>query len=180
MLRPTFNLRQIPHCRHICAITADNYYKLLEVPEKFTIDHDTLAQRFKQLQRQWHPDKFGRADASVRARAADMSARLNLAYETLQQPARRAQHLLEIMAPSKPVPQLDPAFLMWVVEIREQVVQARENPDIARKLREESEQALSSCISALRHAFDAGSLDRAAVETAKLKYLYRIEKALNE
>lgn len=177
---PTLHFRRIPHFRYLCTAAFDNYYKLLNVPEKFTIDHGTLGQRFKQLQRRWHPDKFAGADTSARARAADMSARLNLAYETLQHPARRAQHLLEIMAPSQPVPQLDPTFLMWVVEIREQIAQARENPDLAQKLRDESRNALSSCISALRHAFDAGALDRAAVETAKLQYLNRIEKALND
>lgn len=166
--------------RSVCSTQPENFYKLLDVPETFLVDDAILSSRFKSLQRIWHPDKYGRADPAARQNAADMSARLNLAYETLREPARRAQHLLNILAPDHTVPKLNAEFLMWVVEVREKTNHAKGDPSIISQLRAESQRVLAECITALRDAFDAGAWDRAAEETAKLQYIRRIETALLE
>lgn len=164
----------------------ENYYKLLNLQEHFQIDPTLLSTNFKTLQRQWHPDKFHHATPTKKAQAAEMSAKLNEAYATLRAPDRRAQHLLHlrtlISAPdgAPAHPPLDPAFLAWVVDTREDVAAAAGDPKRLRPLVEDAKAAVEQCLAALGAAFDAGDLLRAGEETGKLQYLRRIERAIDD
>ena len=73
-----------------------NDFELFEVPQRFAQDLDTLSARWKQLQREAHPDKFAAQGAAAQRVAMQWSVRINEAYQRLKEPLRRASYLCEL------------------------------------------------------------------------------------
>ena len=71
-----------------------NFYDFFGFDRKLSVNPETLQQRFYELSRQWHPDRFTRKSASEQARALEATAILNDGYRTLRDPVRRAEYLL--------------------------------------------------------------------------------------
>ena len=73
-----------------------DYYELLGIPRSLNVSLDALQQRYYELSRQLHPDRFMQAPEAERQRALDRSSALNDAYRTLKDPIKRAQYLLRL------------------------------------------------------------------------------------
>ena len=73
-----------------------NDFELFEVPQRFAQDLDKLSARWKQLQREAHPDKFAAQGAAAQRVAMQWSVRINEAYQRLKEPLRRASYLCEL------------------------------------------------------------------------------------
>jgi len=71
-------------------------YALFDLPRQFGLDRRDLEQRFRDLSRQVHPDRFARAEPRERRIALERSTRLNDAYRVLKDWRRRAAHLLQL------------------------------------------------------------------------------------
>lgn len=71
-----------------------DYFELFGIPRSLNLSPDMLQQRFYQLSRELHPDRFMRSPESERQKALDMSSALNDAYRTLKDPLKRARYLL--------------------------------------------------------------------------------------
>lgn len=72
------------------------YYEALGFAEpRLSLDADDLKKRFYERSRQWHPDRYSRADAAVQQKALDMTAMLNDAFRTLRDPVSRAEYFLK-------------------------------------------------------------------------------------
>lgn len=69
-----------------------SYFDLFGVP--VAVDEPTLTRRFRELSRQYHPDRWANADAETQTTALDATALLNDAYRTLRDPFLRAEYLL--------------------------------------------------------------------------------------
>jgi molecular chaperone HscB len=76
--------------------TARDRFAVLGLPRSFELDTGQLDQCFRTLSRKLHPDRFARASARERRFSLEQTTLLNDAYRTLQDPARRAEHLLEL------------------------------------------------------------------------------------
>lgn len=124
--------------------TARTHFELLELPQRYALDLAELEARYRQRSRHWHPDRFSRAPAAERAQVLARATDLNEAYRTLRSSARRAQYLLKLhgidvtregpgssAGPGSPAT-VDPAFLMEILELREELVEARLGHDAAR------------------------------------------------
>lgn len=72
--------------------TSASYFDLFQVP--VAVDEATLTRRFREMSRQYHPDRFANADDETQTIALDASALLNDAYRTLRDPFSRAEYLL--------------------------------------------------------------------------------------
>ena len=71
-----------------------NYFELFGLPQAFRLDTAELDKRYKQLQAQWHPDRFAGEDDGKRLQALQQTSLVNDAYDTLKSPLKRAAHLL--------------------------------------------------------------------------------------
>ncbi|MGQ0709606.1 MAG: Fe-S protein assembly co-chaperone HscB [Rhodoferax sp.] len=71
-------------------------FTLLGLPQRFALDTALLEQRWKDLQRQAHPDRFVHEGAAAQRVAMQWSVRINEAYERLKDPVRRASVLCEL------------------------------------------------------------------------------------
>lgn len=73
-----------------------NDFELFGVPARFTQDRAQLDARWKDLQREVHPDRFAAQGAAAQRVAMQWSARINEAYQRLKDPQRRAAYLCEL------------------------------------------------------------------------------------
>ncbi|MBC7549026.1 MAG: Fe-S protein assembly co-chaperone HscB [Polaromonas sp.] len=99
-----------------------NDFELFDIPTQFAQDRLALDARWKELQREAHPDKFVAQGASAQRVAMQWSVRINEAYERLKHPLKRACYLCELNGASinaETNTAMPPAFLMQQMEWRE-------------------------------------------------------------
>ena len=100
---------------------------------QFSQDRAQLDARWKELQREAHPDKFAAQGAAAQRVAMQWSVRINEAYQRLKNPLKRASYLCELNG--APINAEDntamPAdFLMQQMEWREALDEAKTVKDL--------------------------------------------------
>src|SRR5450830_1900634 len=73
-------------------------FELFDVPLQFAQDRALLDARWKELQREAHPDRFVAQGAAAQRVAMQWSVRINEAYQRLKDPLKRAAYLCELNA----------------------------------------------------------------------------------
>jgi molecular chaperone HscB len=71
------------------------YFRILGLDPKLQLDPVELQQLFYKRSRDLHPDRFARAEASVKQAALAESSLLNDAYRALKDPVARAEYFLK-------------------------------------------------------------------------------------
>ena len=126
-----------------------DYYALIGVPRGLNLSLDALQQRYYELSRKLHPDRFMQKPEAERQRALDMSSALNDAYRTLKDPIKRAQYLLALEGfdigeqRSKDVP---PELLEEVFELNMALEEMRSGDDSARPQLEQAEKNFTNML----------------------------------
>jgi molecular chaperone HscB len=73
-----------------------NHFELFDLTPSYEVDLPLLAERFRELQREVHPDRFAGESQRQQRQAMEQSTRINDAYQTLKSPLQRARYLLEL------------------------------------------------------------------------------------
>lgn len=110
-----------------------NPFALLGVESRFDLDLSALEKTHRELSRALHPDKFAQTNASERRAALEKAAAVNEAWRTLRDPIKRAEALFRlhgIAVGEDKEPKSTPAFLMEVLEMREELAEARGKKDL--------------------------------------------------
>jgi molecular chaperone HscB len=71
-------------------------FELFGVAAQFAQDRAVLDAKWKELQREAHPDRFAAQGAAAQRVAMQWSVRINEAYQRLKDPLRRASYLCEL------------------------------------------------------------------------------------
>ena len=71
-------------------------FELFGIAQRFSLDRPALDARWKELQREAHPDKFAAHDPATQRLAMQWSVRINEAYKRLKDPLKRAAYLCEL------------------------------------------------------------------------------------
>ena len=111
----------------------DNDFTLFGIPEHFAQDRAALDARWKELQREVHPDKFAAQGGSAQRVAMQWSVRINEAYQRLKEPLSRAAYLCELRgAPieAEKNTAMPTEFLMHQMEWREALDDAKSEADL--------------------------------------------------
>jgi molecular chaperone HscB len=106
----------------------DDDFELFGLEKQFAQDRSAVDARWKELQREAHPDKFAAQGAAAQRVAMQWSVRINEGYQRLKDPLQRASYLCElngfpINAHSNTA--MPTAFLMQQMEWREALDDAR-------------------------------------------------------
>jgi len=80
----------------VVASLQSNDYELFGLTPQFALDRAALDTRWKDLQREAHPDKFAAQGAAAQRVAMQWSVRINEAYQRLKDPLKRAAYLCEL------------------------------------------------------------------------------------
>ena len=71
-------------------------FELFGLAERFAQDRAAIDARWKELQREAHPDKFAAQGPAAQRIAMQWSVRINEAYQRLKDPLKRAAYLCEL------------------------------------------------------------------------------------
>ena len=108
-------------------------FELFGLERCFKQDREVLDARWKDLQRQAHPDKFSAQGAAAQRIAMQWSVRINEAYQRLKNPLKRAAYLCELhgaLVNAENNTAMPGAFLMQQMEWREELEDAQTAEDL--------------------------------------------------
>jgi len=108
-------------------------FELFALPARFAQDRAQIDSRWKELQREAHPDRFAAQGAAAQRVAMQWSVRINEAYQRLKDPLKRAAYLCELRgAPLRAEDNtaMPTAFLMQQMEWREALEDAGSEADV--------------------------------------------------
>ncbi|MDB4976057.1 MAG: hscB [Myxococcaceae bacterium] len=159
-------------------------FDVLGLTPAFDLDAKLVEQRYRDLQRALHPDKFTQASASERRASLSRAVSVNEAYRVLRDELKRAEALFARhggQTSESASKTADPALLMEVMELREELASTRHSHDAAARSRLTSEvkQKNQAASDALRRAFaslergEGAALDDAARALSRLRYYRR-------
>ena len=97
-------------------------FELFGLVQRFAQDRASIDARWKDLQREAHPDKFSAQGAAAQRLAMQWSVRINEAYQRLKDPLKRAAYLCElhgVAVNAENNTAMPAAFLMQQMEWRE-------------------------------------------------------------
>ncbi|BEP54368.1 MULTISPECIES: Fe-S protein assembly co-chaperone HscB [Variovorax] len=157
----------------------DTDFQLFAVPATFAQDRAVLDARWKELQREAHPDRFAAQGAAAQRVAMQWSVRINEAYQRLKDPIRRASYICELNgAPlnAENNTAMPGAFLMQQMEWREALDDAR---DIAavEVLQEDVETTRARALSSLDWLIDEkGDYPGAVQQVRALMFIERFSQ----
>lgn len=116
----------------LAQISQQNYFQLFDQPENYKVNLGDVQDKFRQLQKQYHPDNFAYQAPEQLNQALAASSVINQAYNTLIQPLSRAIYLLQLHGIDVDLvhdTKFSQGFLLEQIELREQIGEAEENQD---------------------------------------------------
>jgi molecular chaperone HscB len=106
-------------------------FELLGLPARYDLDVQVIERAFFERCKETHPDRFAAAPAAERVAALSRSRALNDAYQVVKNPIARAEYLLSRAGVTiGDNERVEPELLMEVLELREELAEAR----VARQL----------------------------------------------
>lgn len=161
-----------------------NYFELLGFEPTWEVDQALLSERYRELQKQWHPDRFAHLSDRERRLAVQYTARLNEAVATLKSPLKRAQYLLLLAGRDtfgESAAQLDPGFLMQQMELRERLAEVGDAEDPEAEL-ERLANAAEADLNALQTRFvtlySQSDLDGAETVVRKMQFMSKLQREI--
>ncbi|MCL1059084.1 co-chaperone HscB [Shewanella sp. Choline-02u-19] len=109
-----------------------NYFELFSLSPSYDVDTAILAERYRDLQRAVHPDKFANASEQDKRLSVQRTAQINDAFQTLKNPIQRAEHLLALKGlelSHESTTLKDTQFLMQQIEWRESLEEIGDSDD---------------------------------------------------
>lgn len=164
---------------------SSNYFEIFNLATTYKVDGQLLEERYLQLQRQFHPDRYASRSAQEQRVAVQSAAAVNQAYTTLRTPIKRAQYLLELVdaKPQDSNTISDSDFLYEQMALRESIAELREatDPMISLKALEEGIDAnLDLLQGEFADRYDRGDMTGAADTLAKMQFYSKLMYELDE
>jgi len=151
-------------------------FELFDVPPTFAQDRAVLDARWKELQREAHPDRFAAQGHAAQRVAMQWSVRINEAYQRLKDPVRRATYICTLNgAPidAEHNTSMPADFLMQQMEWRESLDDAS-GAAALEALHDEVEAARRRALSSLDWLIDEkGDYPGAAAQVRALMFIER-------
>ncbi len=108
-------------------------FDTLGVEPRFDLDQQALEERHRALSKALHPDRFAGRPATERRMSLDKAIAVNAAWRALRDPVKRAEALLArlgVVTGELAEPKANPALLMEMMEVREELQDAHRARDL--------------------------------------------------
>ncbi len=160
-----------------------NHFELFGLPVSFSIDTAGLADRYREMQRAVHPDRFANAPERERRLSMQRAAQINEAYQTLRSTLQRARYLLRLQGMDfndERATTVDPAFLMEQMELRDALSELKSASDpmtslaVIQKSITTRQRQLETEFESLFGNGDAASLQQAIQTVHKLQFMEKL------
>lgn len=162
-----------------------NYFEIFGLKPGFSVDREALAARYRELQREFHPDRYAARSEREQLLAMQYAARINEAHNTLGDPVARAAYLLDLagveISPEQTT--ADAEFLMQQMVLRERLEEVRGEADPEAAL-----DALGGEVGDLFRTeqdnfaslFAGGELEHAKQSLLKMQFLAKLQRQVEE
>ena len=162
-----------------------NYFELFSIDVGFSIDLELLESTYQQQIAKFHPDKFATHSDKEKSLALQNTSLINTAFDTLKSPLLRATYLLELQdidAFDEKDTQMDVAFLMSQIELREQLEAIESNKDELEldDFVENINQKVSQNIEQIEQLFVVNDLDKIKNLVRELKFYVQLNTQANQ
>ncbi|SEA32814.1 Fe-S protein assembly co-chaperone HscB [Microbulbifer marinus] len=161
------------------------YFEIFGLKPAFALDRAALADRYRELQREFHPDKYAAKSDREQLLAMQYAAQINEAHNTLRDPVLRAAYLLKLAGVEVSPEQTtaDAEFLMQQMLLRERLEEVPSEADPAAALDELGEEVRGLYADEQRHfaeVFAAGDLEAGKDSLLKLQFLIKLQRQVEE
>jgi len=156
--------------------SGDDPFALLGLAPAYDVDLAALERAFFERSKALHPDRVASAPAAERVAALSRSRALNDAYQLIKKPVSRAEYLLERAGVAiGDNERLEPTFLMEILELREELAEARAAGNVAlvEKLQRAMQARRTEALAALPALFAAADLPAIKERLILLRYVNR-------
>jgi molecular chaperone HscB len=157
----------------------ENHFELFGFLPGFDIDLYALESRYRELQREVHPDRFASSSQAEQWASMQLATRVNEAYRTLKSPVQRARYLLELQGvdPEFETNTSMPAdFLAQQMELREALEDAIESESGAKlaTLRDRLQGGRAALLLEIELQLGAGNWKEAAGTLRRLMFMEKL------
>lgn len=157
-------------------------FELFGLEQRYAQDRAVIDARWKDLQRQAHPDKFADQGAAAQRVAMQWSVRINEAYQRLKDPLKRGAYLCELHgAPvnAENNTAMPAAFLMQQMAWREELDEAQSAQDLER-ISQQVQRAKRDMLQEIERLIDdQQAFDQAVAQVRALMFVERFEDDVN-
>ena len=162
-----------------------NYFELFEIPVSMTVNIEQLAEQYRALQRQFHPDNVAAESDAIKLQAMQQTVEINSAYNTLKKPLARAEYLLVLQGIDLRGEQQtvkDTAFLMEQLEWREEFddLQKRPDEDDISAFQKRVKKYYQQYFGQLEQQISERLYEQAADTLRKLKFVQKMQEELDK
>lgn len=166
-------------------LTCD-FFQLFDIPVSFEVDIDLIQQRYMDIQKAVHPDKFVNASAQEKRISMQQTSRINEAINTLKQPVDRALYLLKLKGIDinfENETTMDASFLMEQMEMREALSEVREKEDPLAELDRigtEIKVKTKNMMNDFSSCYEEDRLDEARELIRKMQFMQKAKKEIDD
>jgi molecular chaperone HscB len=152
------------------------YFDMFGLAADFAVDLGALEQKYFQLQRLLHPDRFVGKTGAEKLAAQSQAVEVNAAYRTLSHPLERALYILKLndilVGDENGKSVQDPELLMEVLEQREALAEIGNAKDL-NNMEVKAHAEIEALLLQISSLFKAKKFKEAAQIALKLKYAYK-------
>lgn len=172
--------RVTPFCETCSAVQPPgqaDHFQRMGLASSYDVDIADLNQRYFDLQRHLHPDRFATRSGQEKSLSQQQATAINDAYETLKDPLKRADYLVHLRGMNV-LPEgcnliNDQELLMETMELREALAEA-ETVVATDALFDRAQTDIRRCIDQLSKLFNDDDIEGACKLTTRLKYLNKL------
>jgi molecular chaperone HscB len=166
-----------------------NYFEIFGIPIQLKVDKNELPKKYFELSRKFHPDFYANTTRSEQNRALEITANLNKALKTFQNPDDTIKYVLQLkgLLEEEEKYQLPPDFLMEVLEINEKLMDAVDSDETKLNLQSAIDNLQAEIYDPVKktveHYEEGITTEKELLQVKeyyyKKKYLHRIQQQLN-
>ena len=159
-----------------------NYFEIFGLPVDYAVDLELLDDRFLDLQKQVHPDRFAAGTDHEKRLAMQWATLVNTANETLRSSLLRAIYVLGLRGVElEDNPTLPPALLMDQIELREQLESIEDGEGGLKELdafRQKMQKTIKQVQAEFKEALDEDT-EKAARLVYELQFISKLMDSAN-
>lgn len=157
------------------------FFELFNLPVDFDIDLNLLTERYREIQKQVHPDNFANATESEKLLAIQKTSEVNDAFETLKQPMTRCEYMVfehgfDVKYEQQTIK--DGMFLMQQMELREELEELPQADDLESAFDDfydDVKQLIREYTDSFKQLFAKQDYEKAADAVRKMRFIYKLQ-----
>eukprot|EP01156_Anaeramoeba_ignava_P015614 Anaeramoba_ignava/a614468_39.p1 GENE.a614468_39~~a614468_39.p1 ORF type:complete len:286 (-),score=87.85 a614468_39:3-860(-) len=156
-----------------------DHFEIFGLEKKIDIDLKQLEDKYEELQKMLHPDKFFSKSSQEQEYSAEHSSRINQAYYILKNFNLRARYLLHLNGFNfDEYTEKDPALLMEIMEKREEIENMTSQEEL-KKIKDENSLEIKKVEQNLIQNFNQKNFNQAKKNIIRLQYLTKLDKDIS-